>query len=458
MIKRVLVANRGEIAARIIRACRDMNIETVAVYSQADRGALFVTLATKSVCIGGSRPAESYLNQRNIVAAALGTRCDAVHPGFGFLSENPDFAQLVEEQGLAFIGPPAPVIRKMGDKSAARALMKACGVPVVPGSDGIVTDAGQAKDAAKALGYPVLIKARAGGGGRGIRSAQNEAEVGPAFEAATAEASAAFGDGAVYLEKLIHNPRHIEVQILADCRGSVVQLGERECSLQRRNQKILEEAPSRGVDAALRQRMGDAAVRAAKAAGYRNAGTVEFVLDGAGNFYFIEMNTRIQVEHPVTEMVTGIDLVREQIRIASGASLEYGQEDIKISGHAIECRINAEDPENGFAPCRGVVDYLHLPGGYGVRVDTALFTGCEISPYYDSMIAKVIVHGRNRNEAIYRMRRALEEFIVKGIRTNLGLQYMILYHPDFMRGHYDTGFLENNLARLLAPIEKGMML
>ncbi len=458
MIKRVLVANRGEIAVRIIRACRDMNIETVAVYSRADRESLFVTLATRSVCIGGSRPGESYLNQQNIIAAALGTNCDAIHPGFGFLSENPDFAQLAEEQGLIFIGPPASVIRKMGDKSAARELMKSCGVPVVPGSDGIVQNVEQAERIAKELGCPVLIKARAGGGGRGIRIARDQAQIKPAFEAAAGEALAAFGDGAVYLEKLIVNPRHIEVQILADSQGNVVHLGERECSLQRRNQKILEEAPSRRVDAALRSRMGDAAVKAAKAAGYRNAGTVEFVMDSGGNFYFIEMNTRIQVEHPVTEMVTGIDLIREQIRIAGGFPLDYRQEDIQINGHAIECRINAEDPENNFAPCPGVIEYLHLPGSYGVRVDTALYTGCEISPYYDSMIAKVIVHGRNRNEAIYRMRRALEEFLVKGIKTNLGLQYMILYNPDFMRGHYDTGFLESNLSRLLAPIEKEMML
>lgn len=452
------MANRGEIAVRIIRACRDMNIETVAVYSEVDRDALFVTLSNQAVCVGKKRSAESYLNINNIISAAVKTGCDAVHPGFGFLSENPEFARKVSENGLIFIGPDADVIEKLGNKSEARRLMLEGGVPVVPGSDGIVSTAGEAKELAEKLGYPVLIKASSGGGGRGMRKSSGPEDIVSSFETASAEALSCFGDGSVYMEKLIINPRHIEIQVLADNYGNTVHLGERECSIQRRNQKMLEESPSRAIDDAVRDRMGSIAVTAAKTAGYKNAGTVEFVLDENQNFYFIEMNTRIQVEHPVTEMVTGIDIVREQLRIASGAKLRYKQSDVTFSGHAIECRINAEDAENGFMPSPGKIDFLHLPGGYGVRVDTALYSGCEISPYYDSMVAKVIVHGNTRTEAILRMRRALEEFVVLGVKTNLGLLYMILYNPDFLKGRYNTGFIEANLENLLKPVEKDMML
>ncbi|GHU93424.1 acetyl-CoA carboxylase biotin carboxylase subunit [Clostridia bacterium] len=457
MLKRILVANRGEIAVRILRACREMNIETVAVYSEADRGALFTTLATRSVCIGPAAAKDSYLNMDAVLSAALGTQCDGLHPGFGFLSENPVFAAKVRELGLSFIGPPADVIAQLGDKSAARKIMREAGVPVVPGSDGLVPAAEDARNAADKLGYPVFIKATAGGGGRGMRRADSAEQIEGAFAEASGEARAAFGDGGVYVEKLIENPRHIEFQILADTVGNVIHLGERDCTLQRRNQKMVEEAPSLALDENLRREMGAAAVRAAKASGYVNAGTVEFILDGEGGYYFIEMNTRLQVEHPVTEMVTGVDIVREQIRVASGLALRYAQEDIVTSGHAIECRINAEDPENAFRPCPGVIDYLHLPGGFGVRVDTALYPGYEISPYYDSMIAKVIVHGRTRNEAVLRMRRALEELLVTGVRTNLGLQYMLMFSTDFLTGRTDTGFIERNLDALLRPIEKGLL-
>ena len=458
MLKRILVANRGEIAVRVIRGCRDMGIETVAVYSEADKDALFVTLATQAVCVGSNRAADSYLNQNNIIEAALKTGCDGLHPGFGFLSENSDFARKLKENDLVFIGPSPEVIDQMGHKSAARKLMIENKVPVVPGSDGLIDTAKEAAQIAESLGYPVLLKAAAGGGGRGMRRADSAGEVRQAFETARAEAVSCFGNGDMYMEKLIINPRHIEVQILADSFGHVIHLGERECSIQRRNQKMLEESPSTAIDSATRQKMGEAAVQATKAAGYENAGTVEFVLDAERNFYFIEMNTRIQVEHPVTEMITGVDIVREQIRIASGLPLKYTQRDISFTGHAIECRINAEDPENGFRPCPGTVKYLHLPGGYGVRVDTAAFSGCEISPYYDSMLAKVIVHGQTRKEAIRRMRRALEELLTDGVKTNLSLLYMILYNPDFIRGRYDTGFIEKHLDNLLKPISEDKVL
>ena len=458
MLKRILVANRGEIAVRILRACREMNIESVAVYSEADRGSLFTTLATRAVCIGSARAEHSYLNIDAILTVAMETDCDAIHPGFGFLSENPDFAARTVENGLAFIGPSADVISQLGNKSAARSLMKAAGVPCVPGSDGLVSTAERAREVADSLGYPVFIKASAGGGGRGMRRANASEEVEAAFNEASGEARSVFGDGDVYVEKLIENPRHVEFQILADEFGNVIHLGERDCSLQRRNQKVVEESPSPSLDEDLRAEMGAAAVRAAKAAGYVNAGTVEFILDGEGNYYFIEMNTRIQVEHPVTEMVTGIDIVREQIKIASGIKLRYAQEDIVLSGHAIECRVNAEDPSADFRPCPGRVDHLHFPGGFGVRVDSALYAGCEISPYYDSMVAKLIVHGKTRNEAVLRMRRALEELLVTGVRTNLGLLYMLMFSTDFIGGRVDTGFIERNLDALLSPVEKEMNL
>ena len=449
MLKRVLIANRGEIAVRIIRACRELDIETVAVYSTADAQSLPVQLATRAVCIGPPRAADSYLNQTAVLTAAVESGCDGVHPGYGFLSENADFADLCARCGLKFIGPSGDVIRRMGNKAAARALMQSAGVPVVPGSDGAVPDAETAARVAEKIGYPVLLKASAGGGGRGMRRVFDPDALLSAFEEARAEAVACFGDGEMYLEKLILNPRHIEFQILADGHGNVVHLGERDCSIQRRNQKLMEESPSRALSDDLRERMGRDAVQAARACGYEGAGTVEFVLDGTGNYYFIEMNTRIQVEHPITEMVTGLDLVREQLRIAAGLELPVRQEQVHLSGHAIEVRVNAEDPAHDFRPAPGVTRFLHLPGGCGVRVDTALYNGCELSPWYDSLAAKVIVHAPTRLQAIRRMRRALEELVVEGYPTGADLAHMILYHPDYLKGEYDTGFLEQNLESLL---------
>lgn len=449
MLKRVLIANRGEIAVRVIRACRELDIETVAVYSTADAQSLPVQLATRAVCIGPPRAADSYLNQTAVLTAAVESGCDGVHPGYGFLSENADFADLCARCGLKFIGPSGDVIRQMGNKAAARALMQSAGVPVVPGSDGAVPDAETAARVAEKIGYPVLLKASAGGGGRGMRRVFDPDALMSAFEEARAEAVACFGDGEMYLEKLILNPRHIEFQILADGRGNVVHLGERDCSIQRRNQKLMEESPSRALSDDLRERMGRDAVQAARACGYEGAGTVEFVLDGAGNYYFIEMNTRIQVEHPITEMVTGLDLVREQLRIAAGLELPVRQEQVHLSGHAIEVRVNAEDPAHDFRPAPGVTRFLHLPGGCGVRVDTALYNGCELSPWYDSLAAKVIVHAPTRLQAIRRMRRAIEELVVEGYPTGADLAHMILYHPDYLKGEYDTGFLEQNLESLL---------
>ena len=449
MFKRLLIANRGEIAVRIIRCCREMEIEPVAVYSTADRDALHVQLASRAVCIGPPRAADSYLNKQNLLEAARATGCDALHPGFGFLSENSEFARLCTECGLRFIGPAASVIDAMGNKAAARRLMKANGVPVVPGSEGRVETAAEALSMAKEIGYPVLVKAAAGGGGRGMRRAYTPEELPSAFSTAQTEAEACFGDGELYLEKLIVNPRHIEFQILADSHGHVVHLGERDCSIQRKNQKLMEESPSKALTPSLREAMGRAAVEAARAAGYESAGTVEFVLDREGNFYFIEMNTRIQVEHPVTEMVTGLDLIREQIRIAAGLPLSVRQEDVHLTGHAIECRINAEDPSQGFRPDTGTVSFLHLPGGCGVRVDSALYNGYTLTPFYDSMIAKLIVHAPTRLEAIRRMRRALEELVVEGIATNAELAHLMLYHPDYIKGLYDTGFVEQHLEEVL---------
>ena len=449
MLKRVLIANRGEIAVRVIRACRELDIETVAVYSTADAQSLPVQLATRALCIGPPRAADSYLNQTAVLTAAVESGCDGVHPGYGFLSENADFADLCARCGLKFIGPSGDVIRQMGNKAAARALMQSAGVPVVPGSDGAVPDAETAARVAEKIGYPVLLKASAGGGGRGMRRVFDPDALMSAFEEARAEAVACFGDGEMYLEKLILNPRHIEFQILADGHGNVVHLGERDCSIQRRNQKLMEESPSRALSDDLRERMGRDAVQAARACSYEGAGTVEFVLDGAGNYYFIEMNTRIQVEHPITEMVTGLDLVREQLRIAAGLELPVRQEQVHLSGHAIEVRVNAEDPAHDFRPVPGVTRFLHLPGGCGVRVDTALYNGCELSPWYDSLAAKVIVHAPTRLQAIRRMRRALEELVVEGYPTGADLAHMILYHPDYLKGEYDTGFLEQNLESLL---------
>ena len=450
MLKRVLIANRGEIALRVIRACRELDIETVAIYSTADESALHAQIATRSLCVGPARAADSYLNQDAILSAALATGCDAIHPGYGFLSENPDFADRCVEAGLKYIGPSGDVIRKMGSKAAARTLAQQAGVPVVPGSDGPLRDVEQAKELAAQVGYPVLLKASAGGGGRGMRQVDGPEGLESAFHAAQAEAIACFGDGEMYLEKLVLSPRHIEFQIMADSQGHVVHLGERDCSIQRRRQKLIEESPSRALTPQLREEMGRAAVAAAKAAGYVGAGTVEFVLSPQGQFYFIEMNTRIQVEHPVTELVTGLDLVREQIRVSAGLPLSVTQEEVLFRGHAIECRINAEDPAKGFQPCPGRIDFLHLPGGYGVRVDTGLYTGYELPPYYDSLMAKLIVYAPTRLEAIRRMRRALEELVIEGPATNTDLLHQILHHPDFVRGNYSTGFLEAHMDTLLA--------
>ena len=455
MFKRILIANRGEIAVRVFRACRELDIEPVVVYSQADSEALHVQLAEQAWCIGPARSADSYLNVDAILTVAQATGCDAIHPGYGFLSENADFADACAQAGIAFIGPSGDVIRAMGNKAAARKLMVEAGVPVVPGSDGAVDTAQEAKALADAIGYPVLIKAAAGGGGRGMRRVFEPEQLIPLFEEARSESVACFGSGEMYLEKLILNPRHIEFQILADKEGHVIQLGDRDCSIQRRNQKLLEESPSKALTPELRERMGAAAVAAAKAAHYENAGTIEFVLDPEGNFYFIEMNTRIQVEHPVTELVTGMDLVREQIRIAAGLPLSCTQEEVVQKGHAIECRINAEDPANDFRPCPGKIDFVHLPGGFGVRVDTGLYTGYTLPPYYDSLMAKLIVHAPTRLEAIRRMRRALEELIVEGPANNTDLLHQIMHHPDFIRGNYNTGYLEANMDTLLAWSRSG---
>lgn len=450
MLKRVLIANRGEIAVRIIRACRELEIETVAVYSTADAGALHTQLATRAVCIGPARAADSYLNQTAVLSAAVESGCDAVHPGYGFLSENARFADLCQQCGLKFIGPSGDVIRRMGNKAAARALMQKAGVPVVPGSDGPVENADRARQIAEQLGYPVLIKASAGGGGRGMRRVDDPDQLDACFAAARAEAEACFGDGEMYLEKLILSPRHIEFQIMADRQGHVVHLGERDCSIQRKNQKLMEESPSKALSDDLRRRMGRDAVRAAKACGYEGAGTVEFVLDSAGNYYFIEMNTRIQVEHPVTEMVTGQDLVREQLRVAAGLELSFTQKDVALRGHAIEVRVNAEDPAQGFRPAPGMTRFVHLPGGCGVRVDSALYNGWELSPYYDSLAAKIIVHAPTRLQAIRRMRRALEELVIEGYPTSADLAHLILYEPEYLKGAYDTGYLERHLEELTA--------
>lgn len=454
MFKKILIANRGEIAARILRACRELCIDTVGVYSSADADSLHVLFAGQAVCIGPARAADSYLNMDAILTVAKATGCDAVHPGYGFLSENAEFADACRDAGLAFIGPSGDVIRKMGNKAAARALMQSVGVPVVPGSDGLVRDAEEAQRIADAIGYPILIKAAAGGGGRGMRRVFAREQLQELFREARAESAACFGSEEMYLEKLILNPRHIEFQIMADKFGNVIQLGERDCSVQRKNQKLMEETPSHALTPALREKMGAAAVLAARAAGYENAGTIEFVLAPDQQFYFIEMNTRIQVEHPVTEMVTSMDLVREQIRIAAGLRLSRTQEQVRLTGHAIECRINAEDPAREFAPCPGKADFLYFPGGPGVRIDTCMYNGYEISPYYDSMVAKIIVHAPTRLEAIRRMRRALEELTIDGLRTNAELMHQIMFHPAFVRGNYSTAFLDEHLPTLLEWIAR----
>lgn len=441
MFDKILIANRGEIALRIIRACRELGIETVAVYSTADKQALHAQIADQAVCIGGARSSDSYLNTRAILAACEITGAKAIHPGFGFLSENSRFVRLCDKCGIKWIGPNAAAMEAMGDKANAKIAMMKAGVPVVRGSEGVITDLNEAKAISADIGYPVLVKASAGGGGRGIRRADSEKELEAAITAAKQEALQFFGNDDVYIEKFIVNPRHVEVQILADEHGNAVHLGERDCSCQRRNQKVLEESPSPIMTPELREKMGEAALRAAKVYGYYNAGTVEFLVDKDRNFYFMEMNARIQVEHPVTEMVTGIDLIKEQIRIAMGLPLSYKQEDISLTGHVIECRINAEDPKLGFRPCPGKIHSIHLPGGFGVRVDTAVYQGYEIPPYYDSMIAKLIVKGRNRSEAITKMKVALSEMLIEGIQTNIDFQLNLLRDKEFESGIFDIGFL-----------------
>lgn len=448
MFNKVLIANRGEIAVRIIRACRELGIATVAVFSEPDRDALHTQLADEAVCIGPARASDSYLNMQNIISAAVLTKAQAIHPGFGFLAENSTFAAMCEECNIKFIGPDAETIDAMGNKSNARELMIKANVPVIPGSDGVVSDVEEAYKVAEKLGYPVMVKASAGGGGKGIRIVREKNELEAAFEAAKSETKAAFGDDTMYMEKVIENARHIEIQVLGDNFGNVIHLGERDCSLQRRNQKVLEEAPSPALSDEVRKAMGDAAVRAAQTVGYKSAGTIEFLYDKSGKFYFMEMNTRIQVEHPVTEMVTGVDIVKEQIRIASGLPLSYKQDDIVIKGHAIECRINAEAPERNFAPSPGKIELLLMPGGgIGVRVDSAVYAGYKIPPYYDSMIAKVITYGKDRNEAIAKMHRALYEFVIEGVDTNIDFQETILTNPNYIKGEFDTSFIANEIIK-----------
>ena len=448
MFQRILIANRGEIAVRILRACRELGVDTVAVYSSADADALHVQLATQAVCIGPAKAADSYLNVDALLTVARQTGCDALHPGYGFLSENAEFAQRCADLELTFIGPSGDVIRTMGNKAAARALMQSHGVPVVPGSDGPVSTAQDAQAVAEAIGYPVLVKASAGGGGRGMRRVDRPEELVAKFEEARAEALACFGDGQLYLEKLILNPRHIEFQILADSQGNVIHLGERDCSIQRNHQKMIEESPCIAISDKLRRKMGETAVLAAKAAGYESAGTIEFLLDQSGEFYFMEMNTRIQVEHPVTEFVSGVDLIKEQIRIAAGEPLSIRQKDIEIRGHAMECRINAEDPARHFMPCPGKITGLHLPGGNGIRVDTAVYNDYVIPPYYDSMIAKIIVYDKDRHNAIRKMISALGEVAIEGVKTNVDFLYELLNQPDFQEGNITTDFIPQHYPDL----------
>ncbi|MCY6353706.1 acetyl-CoA carboxylase biotin carboxylase subunit [Clostridium sp. ZS2-4] len=448
MFNKILIANRGEIAIRVIRACRELGIQTVAVYSEVDREALHVQMADEAVCIGPAKSRDSYLNMENIISATVLTGAQAIHPGFGFLSENSKFAQMCKECNITFIGPDAETIESMGNKSKAREIMIQSGVPVIPGTEGSIGTVEEALEEADRIGYPVMVKASAGGGGRGIRIVRLKEELKKAFETAKNEAKVAFGDDTMYMEKFIEKPRHIEFQILADSYGNVIHLGERDCSVQRRNQKVLEEAPCAVMTEEFRKKMGEVAVKAAKAVNYKSTGTIEFLVDKNFDFYFMEMNTRIQVEHPITEMITGVDLIKEQIKIAAGEKIEISQEDIKLNGHAIECRINAENPSKGFMPSPGTIKITHLPGGNGVRIDSAIYQGYKIPPTYDSMVAKLIVHGQDREEAINKMRRALEEFIVEGIDTNIDFQFRILSNEDFIKGYYDTGFIQNNESTL----------
>lgn len=442
MFQKILIANRGEIAVRIIRACRELGITSVAVYSTADKDALHTQLADEAICIGKAAPADSYLNMERILSAAIASKAEAIHPGFGFLSENAKFAQMCEQCHIAFIGPSAEVIRRMGNKQEARNTMINAKVPVVPGTKEAVYTADYGLKLAEQIGFPVMIKAASGGGGKGMRISRSAEDFAENFEVAQTESVNGFADDTMYIEKYIEDPRHIEFQILADKFGNVISLGERDCSIQRRHQKMVEESPSAALDDKLRAQMGEVAVRAAKAAKYESAGTIEFLLDKNKKFYFMEMNTRIQVEHPVTELVTGLDLIKEQIFIAAGEKLQWRQKDIYITGHAIECRINAENPAKNFMPCPGKIEYLHLPGGNGVRIDSAIYTGYTIPPNYDSMIAKIIVYGKDRQTAIDKMRSALGEVNIDGITTNLDYQYDIITHPVFQSGNITTGFIE----------------
>lgn len=446
MLKKVLIANRGEIAVRIIRACREMGIQTVAVYSEADKDSLHRKLADESVCIGPARSGLSYLNVKNLIEAACQTGADSIHPGYGFLSESSSFAKMCNEIGIKFIGPSSEIIELMGNKSKAKATMKKAGVPVVPGSDGLVNSLEDAKKISKKIKYPVIIKASAGGGGKGIRIAYSEEELIKAYDIVKQEAKISFNDDSIYIEKFVENPRHVEVQILADEHGNVVHLGERDCSIQRRNQKVLEETPSMILNDKTRKKMFDVTVKAVKEIGYSSAGTIEYLVDKNLDFYFMEMNTRVQVEHPITEAVSGVDIVKEQLRIAAGETLSISQKDIHFTGHSMECRINAEDPEKNFMPCPGLITGLLIPGGNGIRVDTAVYAGYRVPQTYDSMIGKLIVHGKDRAEAIAKMKSALGEFIVEGINTNTDFLYKILDNENFKTNNYDTSFIKREFG------------
>lgn len=446
MFGKILIANRGEIAVRIIRACRELGIQTVAVYSEADRDALHTQLADEAICIGPAAPKDSYLNMERILSATIASKAQAIHPGFGFLSENSKFVEMCQQCNVTFIGPSAELIQKMGNKSEAKNTMRKAGVPVVPGTKEPVYDPESALEAAREIGFPVMIKASSGGGGKGMRIAESEAEFLEHFQMAQQESVNAFGDNTMYLERYVRKPRHVEVQIMADKFGNVVHLGERDCSIQRRHQKMIEESPCVALTEELRQKMGQTAVQAAKAVGYENAGTIEFLLDESGEFFFMEMNTRIQVEHPVSELVSGVDLVKEQIQVAAGLPLSVSQSEIELRGHAIECRINAEDPGRNFMPCPGTIEYLHLPGGNGVRMDTAVYNGYHIPPNYDSMIVKVIVHDKDRPSAIRKMQSVLGELVIDGLKTNIDFQYEILSEPDFQAGKITTDFIPEHIG------------
>lgn len=447
MLKKVLIANRGEIAVRIIRACREMGIRTVAIYSEADKTALHVSLADEAICVGPAPSNKSYLNMKAILEAACLTGADSIHPGFGFLSENSTFAKICEEMGIKFIGPNYKLIELLGNKSKAKETMRDAGVPVVPGSNGLIKSKEEAVELAEQIKYPVMLKASAGGGGRGIRVAYNKEQLEKEYDLVKQEAKVSFNDDSLYLEKFVENPRHVEIQVLADEHGNCIHLGERDCSVQRRNQKVLEETPSSILDDKTRKKMGEVAVNAVKEIGYTNAGTIEFLVDKNKDFYFMEMNTRVQVEHPVTEMVTGIDIIKEQIKIASGRILSYKQKDITFTGHSLEVRINAEDPDKNFMPCPGTITDLHLPGGNGVRIDTAIYPGYTIPPTYDSMIAKIIVHGKHRNESIAKMKSSIAELVIDGIKTNTDFILKILEDEDFKNNNYDTSFISKKFSK-----------